>query len=863
MCTINHHYYKMTVARQVLIDWANSQSGWVKLIVKEIVDTGTAIPEEILEEIYNCFLVEKELEPGQMSVIEDLHFLEQTGSLSETFFLKHINNVTNVNRLTTGQNIKFNKGITLVFGENASGKSGYVRILKRLAATRSQEEILPDVTKPNQHQPPNASISYGIGEKELRYEWKGESGIAPFNRISIFDSRALLSHVDESLTYVYTPRDLSLFKLTHTALDWMRTRLDSARKKVKPNGNPFLVNFSKDSGIYSKIETLGPASDLKDLESNARFGPDDEVLIGPLKEQIEALNPQLVTSKLDAAESRKSILTQGIDLATLAKSFDWKRHNDLVADLALAKEKYAQATEKAFIGSDAPGFLTESWKRFIEAGDNFLKENNAGTYPGTMEPCIYCQQPLESAAVDLLNKYKSYCNNSLKKDVQNIEKEILNLSLTFAYPDLEIYIKTLRRKLDNTQSKNAELLGLKLKFAILFSETSKRLSQMINVSFQEITAQAAKVFDECDKLLSPTQDIINALRKQGEERRIALMASLPKLRNLEARKTLKSLFPEVKQYVENFKWASKADSIINSISTLLRSLTAQTKMASEDLLNKDFQKYFEQECAALRAPKVKLDFPGQRGEAARKKSLSTRHRLSDILSEGEQKVIALADFLAETSIRNSPSPLVFDDPVNSLDHKRIEYIADRIDQLSIDQQVIVFTHNIWFATSLLARFEDETDRCTYYDMADTGGTPGFITSGSHPRWDTVSKLTGRINSLLQTASSSAVEGEAKQALIENTYGVLRSWCEVVVEQELLFKVSQRYTPHIMMGGLSKIKCNRLEAAINAIQEIFAKCCRVMPGHSQPLETLSIRATIEELKQDWQSAQEALKAYQKN
>jgi hypothetical protein len=63
----------MTEAKQILIDWTNGQSGWVKLIVKEILDTGTAIPEDILEEIYNKnFLIEKELAPGQPPLVEDL-----------------------------------------------------------------------------------------------------------------------------------------------------------------------------------------------------------------------------------------------------------------------------------------------------------------------------------------------------------------------------------------------------------------------------------------------------------------------------------------------------------------------------------------------------------------------------------------------------------------------------------------------------------------------------------------------------------------------------------------------------------------------------------------------------------------------
>jgi wobble nucleotide-excising tRNase len=50
-----------------------------------------------------------------------------------------------------------------------------------------------------------------------------------------------------------------------------------------------------------------------------------------------------------------------------------------------------------------------------------------------------------------------------------------------------------------------------------------------------------------------------------------------------------------------------------------------------------------------------------------RKSLAPRHRLSAILSEGEQKVIALADFLAESTLRGSASPIVLDDLVTSLD----------------------------------------------------------------------------------------------------------------------------------------------------------------------------------------------------
>jgi hypothetical protein len=54
----------------------------------------------------------------------------------------------------------------------------------------------------------------------------------------------------------------------------------------------------------------------------------------------------------------------------------------------------------------------------------------------------------------------------------------------------------------------------------------------------------------------------------------------------------------------------------------------------------------------------------------------------------------------------------------------------------------------------------------------------------------------------------------------------------------------------MMTKLSQIKGDGLAAATAVIDPIFEKCCRIMEGHSQPHETLSVRPTLEELEKDW-------------
>jgi hypothetical protein len=58
----------------------------------------------------------------------------------------------------------------------------------------------------------------------------------------------------------------------------------------------------------------------------------------------------------------------------------------------------------------------------------------------------------------------------------------------------------------------------------------------------------------------------------------------------------------ISSYVENAKWVTRADAIVGTFPALLRRLTEQSKIASEDLLNQNFEQLFEQESLTLRAP---------------------------------------------------------------------------------------------------------------------------------------------------------------------------------------------------------------------------------------------------------------------
>jgi recombinational DNA repair ATPase RecF len=846
---------------QLLIDWANEQDHWVRAIVTEVIAARRALSDASVAAAYDMFLAEKGLSSAAPPAAPLLAQGATATENTEELRLTRLSNVTGVNALATGQEIRFNPRLTVLFGENAAGKTGYVRVLKRVASVRSAEEILGNVHA-SQAGKPHATIEYELSGAAKTLEWNDDTGVPPFTRMSVLDSSAVALHVDDDLTYVFTPGELALFQNVHRAMDAVKTRLEREKAEASPKAaNPFLHRFQRDAVVYPKIETLGPSTSVAELEKLGTLSAEEEGGLAALRDRVEALQPRSAETRLQVATADRDLYASVLAAAKAAETFGWDDYNAAVEAARRANDAYVATSKTAFTGEDVPGLFGEAWREFVAAGDAYLRATGRGSKPAVGDACPYCRQELDAKALALLQKYHEYCNNEPRKALDAATKAVERIAAPIVALPVAATKDACERRRSGLGDPAKAPAALTASLAFLGRLDACRAALVAGRQVAELDVlrrAAAEAARDTALEVEKAKDAVVALRKQAEERKQELEAETAKLRVLENRLTLRGILSEVRAYVERAQWASRAAPLVNRITAVMRGITEQSKIASKELLDRDFERLFQAECVALRAPKVRLDFAGRKGQSARKKTLAADHRLSEILSEGEQKVIALADFLAEAALHRTTAPVVFDDPVNSLDYKRLREVVDRIELLSATRQVIVFTHNIWFATELLSRFEDRKQYCTYYGVSESEGRTGFVVSGTHPRWDTVKDLTGRINQLVQAAGPAA--GEVQAALVENAYSHLRGWCEVVVEQELLQGVTQRYQPNVSMGKFEKIKVEKLAAARAVLVPIFEKACRVITAHSQPLETLSVRPTLADLKKDWLDAQAARNAY---
>jgi hypothetical protein len=850
-------------ARKLLIDWANAQDHWVRSIVGEVLVARSDLSDQTVDAVYAAFLAEKHLSDEAPPVVPPLSVGDTAEEAPEELRFSSVSSVGGVNALAAGQTITFNPRLTLLFGENAAGKTGYVRMLKRLASVRAAEPILGNILQPGSAAKPRATIEYVLNDAAFVIDWRDEAGVPPFTRMSVFDARAVSLHVDDDLTYLFTPGDLALFRQVHEAVEGVKARLDRDRNERLPKGNPFMPKFGRDPVVYAKIESLGPSTDVLEIERLGTVTPEEQAGLQALRDKVDALRPQSADSRTQLAASDRDLYSALAEAAGKAVGFDWVGYNAAVARVQKASERSVAASERSFASDSLPGALGPTWNAFIQAGEAYLVEIGQESYPRPDDKCPYCRQDLDEAALRLLRKYREFCNNAPKRELDASRADLRRRGSEFA----EVNVPALQPRVARRRESFTDPMAVPTTLATadsFLSEFAGVLAEVgagraVDVAVLAPLAAALKL--AADGEAKKAGELVATLRERAAEREKVLAEESVKLRTLENRLVLRTLLPEITAHVENAKWSSRSTALIDKrFPGLLRSLTEQSKIASEHLLNQDFERLFLAECEMLRAPKVTLDFSGRKGQAARRKLLSTAHRLSAILSEGEQKVIALADFLAEVSLRRTASPIVFDDPVNSLDYKRLQYVVDRVVALSATRQTIVFTHNIWFAAELLARFEDKKDGCTYYNVLAEDGRVGIVAPGTGPRWDTPKSIGARINELVQSARKET--GETRAALVEKGYELLRSWCEAFVEQELLGSVTRRYQPNVMMTRLPEIKADRIPAARATVVPIFEKSCRMMGGHSQPLETLSVRPTLQELEDDWHSVQRARDAYLK-
>lgn len=164
-------------ARELLVGWANDQDGWVRELTRRVITSGIPLIESDVEEVYAIFLSEKRLSEVPFAQIAPLGDDLAGTDDDQVLLLKRLLDVTGVNALSSEHSIEFDDHLTVLFGQNGSGKTGYSRIIKRAANVRSHEPVLGNVRSGTPPPEPSATIEVEINGAAQTLSWKNELGL--------------------------------------------------------------------------------------------------------------------------------------------------------------------------------------------------------------------------------------------------------------------------------------------------------------------------------------------------------------------------------------------------------------------------------------------------------------------------------------------------------------------------------------------------------------------------------------------------------------------------------------------------------------------------------------------------------------
>lgn len=742
--------------------------------------------------------------------------------------LKELRHLSGVNRLRPDEAIPFAaEGLSIVFGFNGVGKSGYTRILKRACHSRGPESILADVYSEGP-QPPRAAITYLEGDAERAHTWDLDKDSTDPNlpRIAVYDHRSARMHLQKAGTQVeLTPPGLdALIRLAevYTAVaTWARQ--EGAR--LNTHAAPMIYETATTPAVRTALDALGSDGAVAAIETLAALRPEEAAELGRLPGEIRALESGSLKSRLAAATLRESqCRTQSGRLTIAVSQFETEQIDRL---LQVIEEHRTVTQEAAKLPEPAhetlEGVHGEHWDTMWEAALAYARED---AYPGQEYPseltalCVLCQQTLEGEALDRLIRFAREARDNSATRLRRLERTYADL---LASMPASISATSIDDALLGTMPQETAgvvtriLMAVGAARAVLEACRAPSAPAPVTVTSQQesslralhdeleelqtiVDAEAQRAREEADSLAGQSDDPaqINAKRDRlrALTERMALKDAGLGLRTLHNTKLRQTVLAEVIDQCATGPVSRKSTALSSAYITSIC-------------------KAFEEEAALLGAKSISVamePLTTQRG--ARRTGIVLREAknagaaIEAVLSEGELRVISLAAFLADVRVADDDSAIVFDDPMTSLDHKFQEKVAQRLVREARSRQVLVFTHSSAFMTALFTALDEEPDVQVTEGIDPPRPAPCFTieitkdrASGyAGVRVETFLTPTNRFNLMLDHLEHMARDAEGLweasaveqyERAVENfATHVRRAW-ESGVEDLLLYRVVMR------------------------------------------------------------------------
>lgn len=666
-----------------LLAWIIKQPRWMRdALARHIKTPYFELGQEDKEEIVRRV----KLEAGFVDDLE-CEFIEfasehltDSATSNARVVLASLSSVKNMARLASDQKLSFaTNGITLIYGNNGTGKSGYCRIAKKLCRSPTSNVLLNDVFENGPKIPVELTVRYRLNDVEEVIEEVWKDGTSPppaISNISVFDSENARFFVNKNNKIGFLPREVALLErfaghCTEMAISFAsEIKGQDARIKI-----PLPEGYSKDSAVAKILLRLTPEHDLPnedELRAAAICSIDDQKDIEKLQLKL-AQDPQAQAQRL---RRLVSILKSYQPITEKIEEFLSSEITEKLKGLALASKSTADAAALAasqlFKLEPLPGIGLPAWRRMFDYAQDYalsIDQNRKLTSFDQGNRCLLCQQILDEEGSDRLRRFSDFVGDRATQEAEDAKNKLaleVNKISQISIP----HNQDIQNALADYSTIGEETSSAPRLIIEYFENAKARL-------FGVVQAAVTSNFDGITlKVYSISAFLIKEiLRLENNASSFDKMKDTPNEENKRDRILLfelldrKKLSHDIETILERRSDLELADKL-KRCRELVNTLQVSVQITSlrRTLVTAELQRQIADEIEALNLNHLPFEVSDHSaaGNSFYAIGLRTPVKVANdqVLSEGEQRALALACFLGELGTDTAQNGMIIDDPVD-------------------------------------------------------------------------------------------------------------------------------------------------------------------------------------------------------
>ena len=640
----------MQIDHNALSKWFEERPRWMREALDLILTAGVLTADNLHALAGSCRTKgdSKKLAPLAAGVFAPK-------AAGQTLRLKSLSEPKGIEALNPRAPLLFgSEPITIVYGHNGAGKSGYIRILNNACGSKNRRLLLGHVFQGAAVQ--SCKIAYEIGGVPKELVWQPSHGQqAELAGLEIYDTESGQVYVNAENEVAFEPWLLGVFQQLIDAcgqIDGILAREMAALVSAKP-AMPGEYAGTAAALWYSVLKATTTAQEIATWTAWSAAQQDE---LAGLQARLLEKNPadQAKSLRIRSAAIRQFV----VDWQAIAAALSMESVAALLAAKADAAAKRKAASEdaaKVFAEAPLAGVGLESWKLLWQQARAYSEKN---AYPEKKFPvigpdarCVLCQQVLDDGAEKRMDGFERFVKGELETLALAAESQFAQLIEAIPAVPSADDLKTRQATLGLDAE---ELLGKLTAYREGLAARSSALPGAIKIEDVPALPEPA--------LLDDLPEIVLALEKQA------------KAFEEDAAKTDKAALKKSVREAEGRKWLAEQKSAVEAevarlqkVSSLevARRLTNTTALSTkkselaQQLVSDAFIQRFNGELATLGASRINVGLvqtrtaKGHVYHQIQLKGAKLKASTSDVLSEGERRVVSLAAFLSANALLES------------------------------------------------------------------------------------------------------------------------------------------------------------------------------------------------------------------